>query len=52
MRVAVVSMTGDSPLTVTVSCKEASVISTLTVAVKPRATDTPSRVIVVKPGSS
>ena len=34
-RVAVVSMTGDAPLTVTVSCSVASASSTLTLAVKP-----------------
>ena len=36
-RVAVVSMTGDSPLTVTVSCSVASASSTFTLAVKPSA---------------
>jgi hypothetical protein len=34
-RVAVVSMTGDSPVTVTVSCSVASCRSTLIVAVNP-----------------
>ena len=50
--VAVTSTTGDSPVTVTVSCRVATLISVLTVAVKPRPTRTPSRTTVPKPVSS
>ena len=50
--VAVVSMIGESPVTVTVSCRFATVKSTFTLAVKLNATDTPSRLTLVKPGSS
>ena len=51
-RVAVVSMTGDSPVTVTVSCSVASASSMLTLAVKPRASWMPSRRTVLNPASS
>ncbi len=51
-RVAEVSMTGDSPVTVTVSCSAATASSTFTVAVKPSATWIPSRLSVLKPASS
>jgi hypothetical protein len=50
--VALTSTTGDSPDTVTVSCRLATRISVLTVAVKPRPTRTPSRTTVPKPVSS
>ena len=51
-RVAVVSMTGDSPLTVTVSCSEATLSSTFTWALKPRVMRMPSRLTAPKPASS
>ena len=51
-RVALVSMTGDAPLTVTVSCNVASASSTLTLAVKPSVIAMPSRFSVLKPASS
>ena len=41
VRVAVVSMIGDAPVTVTVSCSVASASSTLTVAVNPSRISTP-----------
>ena len=50
--VAVTSTTGDSPVTVTVSCRVATSMSVFTVAVKPRPTWTPSRTTVEKPASS
>ena len=50
--VAVVSMTGEAPVTVTVSWRVATAISALTVALKPRAIWMPSRRTVLKPGSS
>ncbi len=43
MRVAVVSMTGDWPLTVTVSCSVATFSATLTCALKPSVMRMPSR---------
>jgi hypothetical protein len=46
------SMTGDWPLTVTVSCTVASASSTLTCAVNPNVMTIPSRVRVLNPGSS
>ncbi len=46
------STTGDSPLTVTVSCRLATASSMFTVAVKPRPTLMPSRFTVPKPPSS
>ena len=46
------STTGDAPLTVTVSCSEATFSSTFTVAVKPTPTLIPSRITVPKPPSS
>jgi len=51
-RVADVSMTGESPVTVTVSCSDATASSTFTAAVKPIAITMFSRFRVVKPGSS
>ena len=51
-RVDEVSMTGESPVTVTVSCSDATASSTLTVAVKPIAISMFSRFSVLKPGSS
>ena len=45
-------MTGESPVTVTVSCSEATASSTFTVAVKPIAIWMFSRLRVLKPGSS
>ena len=51
-RVAVVSITGEAPVTVTVSCSVASVSSTLRLAVKPSEICTPSRLRVLKPASS
>ena len=51
-RVALVSMIGDTPLTVTVSCNVASARSALTCAVKPSAIAMPSRFSVVNPASS
>ncbi len=51
-RVAVVSMTGDAPVTVTVSSSVASAISMFTFAVKPRVIWMPSRRTVLNPGSS
>ena len=50
--VEVMSTTGDSPLTVTVSVSDATFISAFTVAVKPRPTRMPSREMVLKPDSS
>ncbi len=46
------STTGDAPVTVTVSCKVATVSSVFTVAVNPRPTLTPSRLTVPNPASS
>ena len=51
-RVVLVSITGDAPLTVTVSCNVASASSTLTCAVKPSPIAMPSRLKVLKPASS
>jgi hypothetical protein len=51
-RVVDVSMTGDAPLTVTVSCNVASDSSTLTAAVKPRVIEMPDRFSELKPASS
>ena len=51
-RVAVVSMTGEAPLTVTVSCNVASASSTFTLAVKPSVIEMPERFSVLKPASS
>ena len=51
-RVEDVSMTGESPVTVTVSCSDATASSTLTLAVKPSEIWMPSRFSVLKPGSS
>ena len=51
-RVEVVSMTGEAPVTVTVSCSVASVSSTLRFAVKPSVIEMPSRRSVLKPASS
>ncbi len=51
-RVAVVSMTGDSPVTVTVSCSVASASSMFNVAVNPRASWMPSRRTALKPARS
>ena len=51
-RVVLVSITGDEPLTVTVSCNVARLSSTFTCAVKPRPIDTASRLNVLKPASS
>jgi hypothetical protein len=51
-RVADVSITGDWPVTVTVSCSVATAMSALTLAVKPSDTWMPSRRIVLKPASS
>ena len=48
-RVEVVSMTGDSPVTVTVSCSVASASSTLTFAVNPSVIWMPSRLSVLNP---
>ena len=44
--------TGDSPVTVTVSCRLATFMSEFTVAVNPRPTRMPSRTTVPKPVSS
>ena len=52
VRVALVSMIGDSPVTVTVSCRVASASSTFTLAVKPSEIWIPSRLTVLNPGSS
>jgi putative sterol carrier protein len=46
------STTGDAPLTVTVSCSDATFNSMLTVAVNPTPTLMPSRITVPKPPSS
>ena len=51
-RVADVSMTGDSPVTVTVSCSVASASSTFTLAVNPSDSWMPSRRTVLNPASS
>ena len=51
-RVAVVSMTGDAPVTVTVSCSVASASSAFTVPVNPSRISIPSRFMVLKPDSS
>ena len=51
-RVAEVSITGESPVTVTVSCSEATASSTFTAAVKPIAIWMFSRFSTLKPGSS
>jgi hypothetical protein len=51
-RVALVSITGDWPVTVTVSCNVASASSTLTLAVNPSEITIPSRLIALKPDSS
>ncbi len=45
-------MTGESPVTVTVSCSDATASSTLTVALKPIEIWMSSRFSVLKPGSS
>ncbi len=45
-------MTGESPLTVTVSCSDATASSTFTAAVNPIAIWMFSRFNVLKPGSS
>ncbi len=45
-------MTGDSPVTVTVSCRVASASSMFTFAVKPSESWMPSRFTVLKPASS
>ena len=45
-------MTGEAPVTVTVSCSVASASSTLTFAVKPSVIWMPSRFSVLKPASS
>jgi len=47
-----VSMTGESPVTVTVSCTAATESSTFTFAVKPIVMMMPSRLSVLNPGSS
>jgi hypothetical protein len=52
MRVAEVSMTGDAPLTVTVSCSAATFRLTLTCALKPSVMRMPSRTLFWKPASS
>ena len=51
-RVEVVSITGEAPLTVTVSCNVASASSTFTLATKPSEIAMPSRFNVLKPASS
>ena len=51
-RVVDVSITGDSPVTVTVSCSDATASSTLSVAVNPSRISTPSFFRVLKPGIS
>ena len=51
-RVVLVSITGDEPLTVTVSCNVASASSTFTLAVKPSVIEMPERFNVLKPASS
>jgi hypothetical protein len=51
-RVAEVSMTGDAPVTVTVSCNVATFRSALTFAVKPSEIWMPSRFTVLNPVSS
>ena len=51
-RVAEVSMIGESPVTVTVSLRVATLISTLTFAVKPSEIWIPSRLTLLKPASS
>jgi hypothetical protein len=50
--VADVTTTGDWPVTVTDSCSDATLSSTLTVAVKPRLTRIPSFRCVENPASS
>jgi hypothetical protein len=50
--VAVVSMTGEEPVTVTVSCSVATASWAFTVALKPSAIWMPSRLKVLKPASS
>ena len=50
--VDVTSTTGDCPVTVTVSCSDATFNSVLTVAVNPRPTRMPSRTTVENPPSS
>ncbi len=52
MRVAVVSITGDAPLTVTVSCSVATFMVAFTWALKPRVMRMPSRTLVWNPASS
>ncbi len=51
-RVAVVSMTGEAPDTVTVSCSVASASSAFTLAVKPSEISMPPRLTVLNPASS
>ena len=51
-RVVLVSITGEAPLTVTVSCNVASASSTFTFAVKPRVIWMPERFSVLKPPNS
>ena len=50
--VAEVSMTGEAPETVTVSCSDATWSWAFTVALKPSEIWMPSRLTVLKPGSS
>ena len=45
-------MTGDAPVTVTVSCSVASASSTFTLAVKPSVIEMPVALDVLKPASS
>src|SRR5437867_8368667 len=52
VRVVDVSMTGEAPVTVTVSWSDATFISTFSVAVNPSRISIPSCLIVLKPGSS
>ena len=52
MRVALVSMTGDWPLTVTVSCSVATLSVKLTCALKPSVMRMPSRTLDWNPASS
>jgi hypothetical protein len=48
----VVSMSGASPVTVTVSCTVETAISRFSVTSRPTSTSTPGRTTVVKPVSS
>jgi hypothetical protein len=48
----VVSMSGASPVTVTVSCTPETPMSRFNIAVRPSSSSTPGRITVVNPASS